>query len=68
MSIVERVGDWTLRHPAGVLGAFAVVGGTAFGAKEGGLAGACVGAVAALVLSAFVASVEPRDSTLGPHQ
>jgi hypothetical protein len=52
----------------GVLGAFATLGGATLGAQSNGLTGACVGAVAALVLSAFVASVEPIDPTLGPHQ
>jgi len=64
----NRVGDWTLRHPVGVLGAFATLGGAVLGAKSGGLTGACVGAVAALVLSAFIASIEPIDPALGPHQ
>jgi len=68
MSIADRIGQWSLRHPVAVLSGFAVVGGITLGAQSSGLAGACVGAVAALVLSAFVASVEPRDSTLGPHQ
>lgn len=66
--LADRVGDWTLRHPVGVLGAFATLGGAVLGAKSGGLTGACVGAVAALVLSAFIASIEPIDPALGPHQ
>jgi len=52
----------------GVLGAFATLGGAVLGAKSGGLTGACVGAVVALMLTAFIASIEPIDPALGPHQ
>lgn len=68
MSLTDRVGDWSLRHPVAVLGGFAVVGGVALGAQMGGLTGACVGAVAALLLSALVGSVEPIKPALGPHK
>lgn len=68
MNIADRVGDWTLRHPVGVLGAFASLGDAVLGYRAGGLSGAAVGLVAALVLSALVASIEPRDPALGPHQ
>lgn len=65
--VADRIGDWMLRHPVGVLGVFTVLGGATLGAQSNGLTGACVGAVAALVLTAFVASVEPIDPALGPH-
>lgn len=67
-SIADRLGDWSLRHPVGVLGAFATLGGATLGAQSNGLTGACVGAVVALMLTAFIASIEPVDPALGPHQ
>jgi hypothetical protein len=68
MSLTDSVGEWSLRHPVAVLGAFATIGGVTLGAQMGGLTGACVGAVAALVLSALVGGFEPIEPALGPHQ
>lgn len=63
----DGLADWTLRHPVATLGAFSALGGATLGAQSNGLTGACIGAVAALIMTALVASVEPIDPALGPH-
>lgn len=68
VSLIQKVGDWTLDNPLTVLSAGAAWVGIVGGLYVGGFSGAVVGGLGGIALSALLTFAKPNDATLGPHQ